>query len=80
MNLQLQILASLRLVHPRMLPEDALWAEIRMSVVPQPTKADFKQALRIMEDKSQVIVTKDDDRTRVKITADGIARHEEAHS
>lgn len=80
MKLQLQILASLRLVHPRMLPLDALWAEIRMSAVPEPTRAQFNQDLRILEDKGHIIVTKDDDRTRLKITADGIARHEEAFS
>lgn len=41
--------------------------------------SDFSHALRVLEDeKKQLVVTKDDDRERAKITAEGIARHEEA--
>lgn len=79
MNLQLQILSSLRLVYPRMMPLETLWAEVRMASMPQPSRSDFSHALRVLEDeKKQLVVTKDDDRERAKITAEGIARHEES--
>lgn len=81
MNLQLTILSKLRLVHPRMLPMETLWAETHMSLVPKPSRSDFNQALRELEDiKKQIVVVKNEDIEKVRITADGIARHEEANS
>jgi hypothetical protein len=81
MNLQLTILSKLRGVHPRMLPMETLWAETHMSMVPKPGRSEFNQALRVLEDEhKQIIVIKNADTERVKITADGIARHEEALS
>jgi hypothetical protein len=81
MNLQLQILTSLRRVHPRLMPVETLWAEVRMASMPQPSRPEFNQALRVLEDdKKQIVVVKGEDRERAKITDDGIARHEEANS
>lgn len=81
MNLQLTILAKLRNVYPRMLPLDVLWAEVHQTMVPKPCRPDFNQALRTLEDDlKQIIVVENPDTKRVKITADGIARHEEAMS
>lgn len=82
MNLQLTILSKLRNVHPRLLPLDTLWQQTRMSLVPQPSRPDFNQALRVLEDdkKQIVVVTNEDLGDRAKITDDGIARHEEANS
>ncbi len=81
MNLQLTILSSLRLVHPLMMPLGTLWEDVRRALVPEPSRSDFSHALRVLEDeKRQILVLRDDDRVRVKITAEGIARHEESHS
>ena len=80
MSLQIHILTSLRRVHPRMLPRDVLLAEVRMAIAEPPTKAAFDFALTELETKGQLILVKDEDRERVKITAAGIARHTEAQS
>ena len=80
MNLQLQILKSLRRVHPRLLPMETLWAEVRMALPEPPSRSDFNHALRVLEDeKSQLIVIKGEDVVRAKITDPGIARLEEAN-
>lgn len=81
MSIQLQILTSLRRVHPRLMPVETLWAEVRMASVPQPSRSEFNQALRVLEDdKKQILVINGEDLQRAKITDDGIARHEEANS
>lgn len=78
-KIQLQILTSLRRLHPRMMLQDELLAEVRMAFVERPTAADLNHALRELEEElGQIIVVKGEDRTFVKITPDGIARHEEA--
>lgn len=82
MNLQLTILSKLRNVNPRLLPIETLWQQTRMSLVPQPSRPDFNEALRVLEnEKKQILVLHNEDRgDRAKITDEGIARHEEANS
>jgi len=80
MNLQLQILKALRGVHPRLMPLESLWPEVRMAMPEPPSRIDFDHALRVLEDeKRQVIVLKGEDRVRAKITDEGLARVAEAN-
>ena len=73
MNLQLLILRTLRLVHPRMMGTGTLWSEVLMEA-PGTTYAAVVEACRTLEERGQALRINGEDRDRIKITEDGIAR------
>lgn len=73
MNAERLILESLHLVHPRMLTERVLRSDLRVAGIDM-SLTDLRGHIGRLEEKSQVVVVKDDDATRIKITSDGIAR------
>ena len=82
MNLELHILDSLRALPSHlMMPVETLWGEVRMKMVPRPSRPDFDHALRALEDtKKQIVVINGEDQSRAKITDLGTARLHEANS
>lgn len=73
MNDQRLILEKLSQVHPRMMSENVLWSALRLEIHGY-SLTELRASTRILEEKSQIIVVNSDDSTRIKITADGIAR------
>lgn len=73
MNLERIILETLENVHPRMLTDRVLLGDVRLQES-SVSQGDLTRALRILENKKQVIVLTGEDSTRVKITQAGQAR------
>lgn len=73
MNLELTILKSLSLVHPRLMTVGTLWSEVRLDQ-DSATYTEFKAALTSLEEKGQAIVVIGEDRHKAKITDAGRAR------
>lgn len=73
MTTERNILDKLNLVHPRSLTENVLFNDARMDE-PRLSLTDLRNAVTILESKSQVVVVNGEDATRIKITLDGKAR------
>jgi hypothetical protein len=73
MNLQLVILRTLKLVHPRLMTTGTLWSEVLMEA-PGTTYSAYREALICLEEKGQVVCVTGEDRDRVKLTDAGVAR------
>lgn len=79
MNLQLIILRTLKLVHPRLMTTGTLWSEVVMEA-DSATYTAFKTALGELELKGQVVVITGEDKDKAKITDAGLARLAEAQA
>lgn len=73
MNPELDILEALKPCHPRGMREPVLQATLRVRGTPQ-SLTDLKRHCEALESKGQVTVTKTEDFTLIKITAEGLAR------
>jgi len=73
MNPQRLILERLALSHPHMTAEAVLWSELT-SMGYKLSLTDLRQHVKALESKNQAIVIATEDFTRIKITADGLAR------
>lgn len=73
MNLQRTILANLKLRHPGLMTTATLWSEVLMDEGSASYTA-FKGALTELEQLGQVIVITGADRSKAKITDEGLAR------
>lgn len=73
MNLERLIITKLSLVCPRMVTETVLWSDLRIDD-PTVSLTAMRAAIRSLETKGQVAVVPGEDSTKIKITADGIAR------
>jgi len=73
MNPELDILEALKPCHPRGLREPVLHSELRVRGTPM-SLSDLRRHCETLESKSQVIVTRTEDFSLIKITAEGLAR------
>lgn len=73
MNPELHILEALKPCLPRGLREPVLHSELRVRGTPM-SLTDLKRHCEILESKGHVTVTRTEDFTLIKITAEGLAR------
>lgn len=73
MNPERLILERLSLSHPRMTSEEVLRSELTNLAVKM-SRTDLAKHLAALEAKGQAIVITTEDYTRIKITAEGLAR------
>ena len=73
MNPELDILEALKPCYPRGLREPVLQAELRVRGTPM-SLTDLARHCGQLESKKHVTVTRTDDFTLIKITAEGLAR------
>lgn len=73
MNPELSILEALKPCHPRGLREPVLNSELRVRGTPM-SLSDQRRHCETLETKAHVTVTKTEDFTLIKITAEGLAR------
>lgn len=73
MNIQRVILEILRKRHPSLQPVNTLWSDTLLDE-PKANYTAFKTALTELEQLGQVIVIEGSDRTKAKITDEGLAR------
>lgn len=73
MNPELNILAALAPCHPRGLREPVLHSELRVRGTPE-SLSDLRRHCDALETKGHVIITRTEDFTLIKISAEGLAR------
>lgn len=67
------LLKALNEADPYMLSEELLWDGLYIALAPKPVRSEMDDALLKLEGDHQIIRIKDDDETKVKITAEGKA-------
>jgi hypothetical protein len=73
-RLQLAVLEVLSDVHPLLMPERAILAEVRLATVPEPSQADVGLCLGALERLGHVVGAHSRDARKWMISASGRAR------